>query len=200
MSRSKLAAFILVSFVFSTAGIALCQESEENTAVPQGETKVSEEVIAKGMPSYNSSLKDIIKQAEAKIGEIDARLKGVENEKLIKEHYEKGNALEAEGNLEGAKAEWDEALRLAKDPSTKQQIKQSENRVSAAKREKDDAEREKAEAERKAKRDAEKAAREEAKAKEKAERIAKREADDKSREEARIKRKEDEEARKNAEK
>lgn len=105
--------------------------SQEKSSV-----EISSENIEKTLPAYNANLKKIIEEAERNIARIDGELKkreavkrNEEREAKVREHFEAGNKLHAEGRLEEAKVEWEKALEITRDPEMRGYIKESEKRA-----------------------------------------------------------------------
>lgn len=132
MGKYKLLPVLVIAGIFLlSAGLLFAQVSDEKTI---GE--VDSGVAAKETPSYSLNLKQLMKEAEKNIEKIDGELKKQEAEEENKkkeiearEHFDKGNQLSNQGDLKGAKEEWQKALDITKDPEMKDYIRTSESRA-----------------------------------------------------------------------
>lgn len=109
-------------------------------SAPEAEVKnkaetveVSPAAVAKTMPNYKLNLKQMIDAAQRNIKKIQKEIEETEafkrnnaREAEAQEHFAKGNRLYEEGNLQGAKQEWEEALKISKDQRMKGYIQQAE--------------------------------------------------------------------------
>lgn len=92
--------------------------------------EVDSNAIDKAMPFYKFSLKDLVRRSEQNIKKIDGELKkeeifrqNQEKEKIARDHFEKANALYEQGNLKEAKKEWEEVIKITKDPKMKEYLR-----------------------------------------------------------------------------
>lgn len=113
---------ILFAFLISMAALSYAEESARESIT------VDNSVIEKEIPTYRMSLQRLIQEAEKKLKKIDKEIKNQENELIARELLEDGNTLYSESKLKEAKAKWNEALKITKDPSFKKYLKENEKR------------------------------------------------------------------------
>ena len=125
---------------------------EEKASAAAEKLEIQPEAVAKTMPAYKFTLKQLIEEARRNILRVEEDIRQQEilernktREAEIREHFEKGNALYQEGKLKEAKKEWEEVLRITGDPEMKNYIRQAEKIAR-----KEDLSRQKKEAEEKA--------------------------------------------------
>jgi hypothetical protein len=75
---------VILAMIFIVEDPVLGQDSSDKSSeASRGETKVSSDAINRSLPSYGTNLDNIIKKAEARIKQIDSRLKDKERESIV---------------------------------------------------------------------------------------------------------------------
>ncbi len=100
------------------------------------EIEIKTQEVERKIPSYSYNLKELIKEAEKNLKKVDEEIRkrdvlkeNREKEKIAIEHFEKGNRLYQEGNLDEAKKEWKNVMEISKDPDMKDYIFKAERRA-----------------------------------------------------------------------
>ncbi|MFH1190228.1 MAG: hypothetical protein V1682_06010 [Candidatus Omnitrophota bacterium] len=140
--------FFLAAVLFVPTQAFSQEKSGTEQSVSSEKVEISSENIEKTLPSYNANLKKIIEEVERNIARIDGELKKREavkrnedREAEVREYFEAGNKLRDEGKFEEAKAEWEKALDITRDPEMRGYIKQSEAKARKEEKARRDAER-----------------------------------------------------------
>jgi len=123
-----LACIIIGIFLLSCPSRFLFSEETESSQIQQ----------TPEMKGYNYNLKELLKEVEQNLKEVDKKLKEEEVKKLneqreveIRKYFEKGNQLYKQGDLKGAKQQWQKALEISKDPQMRNYIKEAESKARA---------------------------------------------------------------------
>jgi colicin import membrane protein len=111
----------ILAMIFIVEDPVLGQDSsDKNSEASRGETKVSSDAINRSLPSYGTNLDNIIKKAEARIKQIDSRLKDKERESIVADKKKAESDRKAEEARIKAEAKAKKAEELARAEAARQ--------------------------------------------------------------------------------